>query len=253
MHHIRAAFFDIDGTLLPGDMAPMPLSTRQALLALRANGVRLFVATGRPPAMVRAMRELLQVGFDGYIAINGQCCADADGKPFYQKPLPQQAVQTLVPWLQAHPHIRCTFSELDFMYSNLPSSGFPLPVHDLTRCLTHTTYQISPHVPEELEPEILAHAPGCKFARWAAIGADLIPADGGKTVGMDKMLARFGLKREESIAFGDGLNDLEMLRHAGIGVAMGNAVDPVKQAADYVTAAVDADGIAQALAHLGIL
>ena len=79
------------------------------------------------------------------------------------------------------------------------------------------------------------------------------PACGGKPVGMQKMLERFGLRREECMAFGDGANDIEMLQYAGLGIAMGNGDDEVKRAADYVTDAVDADGIVNALRHFGLL
>lgn len=70
-----------------------------------------------------------------------------------------------------------------------------------------------------------------------------------KQKGIDEIIARFGFKLEETISFGDGGNDI-MLRHAAIGVAMGNAKE-VKQAADYVTASIDDDGIAKALKHFG--
>ena len=63
----------------------------------------------------------------------------------------------------------------------------------------------------------------------------------------------FGIAPEEIIAFGDGGNDIEMLRYAGIGVAMGNAADEVKQIADYVTTGVDNNGIAQALQHFNLI
>ena len=67
------------------------------------------------------------------------------------------------------------------------------------------------------------------------------------------MLARFGLTPAEAIAFGDGGNDREMLRAAGIGVAMGNAAPAVQAAADYVTAGVDEDGIWKAARHFQLL
>ena len=62
-----------------------------------------------------------------------------------------------------------------------------------------------------------------------------------KQQGIDQFIKRFGFKLEETMAFGDGGNDIGMLRHAGIGVAMGNANDEVKSHADYVTASVDED------------
>ena len=63
------------------------------------------------------------------------------------------------------------------------------------------------------------------------------------------MIRAHGIDLAETMAFGDGQNDIEMLRHAGIGVAMGNAADEVKRSADYVTTGVDRAGIAKALRH----
>ena len=70
---------------------------------------------------------------------------------------------------------------------------------------------------------------------------------------MDKFISHFGIKLEETMAFGDGGNDIDMIKHAGIGVAMGNARDEVKAAADYVTTSVDDNGILNALIELNIL
>ena len=71
--------------------------------------------------------------------------------------------------------------------------------------------------------------------------------------GMDVFLRHSGIDRSRSMAFGDGGNDVEMIRHAGVGVALGNAVDAAKRAADYVTATVDDDGVLRALQHYGVL
>ena len=61
------------------------------------------------------------------------------------------------------------------------------------------------------------------------------------------MIERYGIRREEVMAFGDGGNDIEMIEYAGIGVAMGNAVPQVKSAADYITADNDHDGVGLAV------
>ena len=70
---------------------------------------------------------------------------------------------------------------------------------------------------------------------------------------MDAVLEHFGFDLSESMAFGDGENDLPMLRHAHIGVAMGNADEFVKKQADYVTDSVDEDGILTALKHFELI
>ena len=107
--------------------------------------------------------------------------------------------------------------------------------------------------PKEEEEGFLSHLPGCKAARWNPYFTDIVPADGGKPVGLQKTLERWGIRQEESMAFGDGGNDIDMLRYAGVGVAMGNASDDVKLAADYVTADVDDDGVRRALEHYGVI
>ena len=68
-----------------------------------------------------------------------------------------------------------------------------------------------------------------------------------------KFLEQKGWTRSQIMAFGDGENDIEMLRYAGIGVCMGNGLDIVKQSADYVTDSVDEDGIAKALRHFEVI
>ena len=74
-----------------------------------------------------------------------------------------------------------------------------------------------------------------------------------KAEGIDRLLARFGIGLDETMAFGDGGNDIPMLRHVGTGVAMGNADGAVKAEADYVTTSVDEEGIARALRHFGLI
>ena len=71
-----------------------------------------------------------------------------------------------------------------------------------------------------------------------------IPKNGGKVIGIQKVLEHYGIRQEEMIAFGDGENDMEMLAWAGTGVAMGNAAPCAKESADWVAPAVDEDGIA---------
>ena len=265
MNKIKAAFFDIDGTLLSFATRRVPASAVRALEGMRSAGLKLFIASGRPPMYLGDLKSALDFRFDGYVLTNGQCCADADGVPFYNQALPKSSAPALLRWLEAHPEVVCAFCEADYVYDNRRSEavdarcraggmGLPHhPVEDPARALTHTTYQLNAYMPPEMDAPFAAAVPGFKAVRWNDVFADVIPADGGKTEGMARMLARFGLTRDECIAFGDGGNDIEMLKAAGIGVAMGNAAPAVQAAADYVTAGVDEDGIWKAAQHFGLL
>ena len=110
-----------------------------------------------------------------------------------------------------------------------------------------------PLVGEGAEQVFLDVMPHCVSTRWHPEGVDIIPAGDGKAAGIRATLDRYGLGREEIIAFGDGINDRSMLAMAGVSVAMGNAVQEVKDEADFVTDSVEEDGVCRALRHFGLL
>lgn len=265
MGRIRAAFFDIDGTLLTFGDRRMPDSTRRALLQMRQAGLKLFIASGRPPRYLENVQPILDIHFDGYVLTNGQCCTDADFVPFYNRALPKESVPALLRWLELHPDTVCTFCEEDYVYDNrhlekvkdqcLASHvGVPQhPVEDPARALTHPTYQLNLYMPPEMDAPFAQAVPGYRAVRWNDAFADIIPADGGKAEGLARMMARHGLTADACIAFGDGGNDIDMLKAAGIGVAMGNGAAAVQAAADYVTDRVDRDGIWKAALHFGLI
>ena len=106
--------------------------------------------------------------------------------------------------------------------------------------------------PAELE-RFAKEIPHCRMTYWDPIAVDIIAAEGGKMWGIRQMLKHLGLKPEEVMVFGDGENDVEMIRYAGIGIAMENGEASAKEAADYVTAGVDEDGIWKGLVHYGLI
>lgn len=105
----------------------------------------------------------------------------------------------------------------------------------------------------EREHLLLDRAPHLKTTRWHPNFLDVIPPSGGKDRGMDALLDYFRIPVEDAMAFGDGENDLSMLLHAGIGVAMGSAHEEMKRQVDWVTGTADEDGVVQALAHFGLI
>ena len=261
--NIQAVFFDIDGTLVSFETHHVPDSTRRALEALRARGVRLFLATGRAPTELAFLQKELSISFDGVVALNGQYCMLGE-RVVYQRPIPTDSLAQLLPYLEES-GIACDFVELGYFYLSritpqvhavralLGDTITHEPIDDPRRIFTHDTYQLCAFLDEADEPAFFAHLPGCRSARWNPLFTDVIPADGGKPVGIQKLLDACGIPLAQTMAFGDGGNDKEMLEAVGLGVAMGNAVPAVKAAADYVTADVDSDGILHALQHFGLL
>ena len=127
------------------------------------------------------------------------------------------------------------------------------PVRPARYALGREIYQAVTFLSREQEHLLLDRAPHLKTTRWHPNFLDVIPPTGGKDLGMDAILDHFGIPLENCMAFGDGENDLSMLIHAGIGVAMGTASGAVKAQADYTAPSVDEDGIARTLSHLGLL
>lgn len=262
---IQAVFFDIDGTLITLGTRVFPASAVSALTELKEKGVRLFIASGRPPVQLKLMPEVFHtIPWDGYVMMNGQYCMEGDKTVFHTLSVARKTLEVLVPWLREQSFV-CVFNEFGYSYSTrfnpdhyayLKSIGKEkemLDVKDCTRALSHTTYQINAYIPPEQDAEFLRHAPGMKSARWTDRFADMIPAEGGKTVGIQKTLDHFGIPLSACMAFGDGGNDIGMLEYVPLGIAMGNAEEKVKKAADYVTDAVDRDGVYKALKHFGVL
>ena len=80
-------------------------------------------------------------------------------------------------------------------------------------------------------------------------GADIIPAENGKVMGAARILERYGASWDDAIAIGDSMNDIELIKKAAFGIAMGNAMPEVQEAADYVAPDIDASGLADAIAR----
>ena len=257
---IKAIFFDVDGTLLSFETHRMPESTLNALHRLREQGIKLFICTGRHPCMVESLKDIFP--FDGVVAFTGQYCALGD-EVLYRNPLPPSVMEAIAKAAEAggFPCIYFGGDEI-FVLDHGPfyhffRKGFDLPespIRSIAHTLTVPVYQVVIALDREQEEKKLRpFAPDLTAARWHPEFLDILPEGGGKDVGMQVMMDHLGITREEVMAFGDGANDLPMLRHAGISVVMGSAADDVKAQGDYVTGTADEDGIATALAHFGLI
>lgn len=256
---IEAIFFDVDGTLLSFQTHVLTPATLEALHTLRRKGIRLFVSTGRHYAMLEELHQ--HFTFDGYITLSGQYVTVGD-RVLAHQPLEREAVEELVSAVEQH-GFSTIFLEGTDIYINAENEAarqfaqglsVPMPpVRSPQYALGRTLYQAVTFLTREQEHLLLDQAPHLKATRWHPSFLDIIPPNGGKDKGMDAILDHFGIPVERTMAFGDGENDLSMLAHAGIGVAMGSASDLVKEAADWVTGTVDEDGVTAALAHFQLI
>lgn len=257
---IKAAFFDIDGTLVSFNTHTVPQSTLDAISDIRRQGVKVFIATGRPLPFINNLGAL---EYDGIMSVTGASCTTADGTIISQNPVPKEDIERLIADLKEHPMPVAFASDEKAIVTYLEADtkkfqdvftllNIQLPVSQpVEEALKMGVMQVIAFFTEEEEPRIMRDVlKGCDANRWHPYFADCVAKGTNKATGIDAICKHYGIALNETVAFGDGGNDITMLRHAGIGVAMGNASDEVKQHADMITDTVDNDGIAKALKSL---
>lgn len=257
---IRALFLDVDGTLISFRTHEVPASALEALHRAHARGVRLFIATGRAVGDLAGLEE---IPYDGVVALNGADCLMRDGEVVARHLIPRAEFEQAMA-LSAEMDFPVGLELNDGIFVNRVTPvveevarlvAHPVPeVVDLRRLFDRgDCCQMCFYVDPELEKRVMARLPSMVATRWCPIFTDVNLRGIDKATGMAEFAERFGLGAAETMAFGDGGNDVPMLRAAGIGVAMGGACDEALRAADWVTATVDDDGIRRALEHFGVI
>ena len=264
MNDYKLIAIDIDGTLVKNDQTISP-RTLHSLIQAQQRGVKVCICSGRPAYGIAPHADTLRLAeFGGYVVSynGGGICDWATKEEIY--------AQTLD--LSILPHLcECTrqngFSILTYVddyivaegpnvkaspYVQFTSMRNKMPVQQVDDFLKEVTYPISkcmivgdPEPLHRLEEEMAPQLKGKAEAyRSEPFFLEVVPEGIEKAQGLSALLTHLGMKREELMAFGDGFNDIGMIRFAGMGVAMENAQEVVKKAADFVTLSNEADGIA---------
>lgn len=258
MKNKKLIFFDIDGTLLDHDKK-LPQSARHAVEKLKQNGHFVSIATGRAPFMYEKLREKL--GISSYISFNGQYVV-LEEEPVFKNPLSEDELLHLTEKATENDHPLVYMDHQD-MKANIPfhsridtsfgSLKFDHPKYDPSYLSGREIYQALLFCTADEEPPYEDTFESFDFVRWHEVSTDVLPAGGSKANGIEAMMTRLGMTKEDVYVFGDGPNDMEMLEFTENSVAMGNAGPEVKKAASFVTRNVDDDGILHGLKHMGLL
>ena len=251
--------FDLDGTLLDDQKHPLP-STLTALRQLEQQGHLLTIATGRTLLYIEDI--LAETQLKNYIVCNGSA-AFVDGQQLVKENLNPQVLEHLITQARAlkfvlavltlHKIKRLTNFAPEQMTKAMTSFGKALPDFDAHFAEQHEIYQALAFFDASMDATFTAEFPAFKFVRWHPYCVDVIPRAGSKAETIMAVAKHEGIAAADTIAFGDALNDLEMIQDAGVGVAMGNASPQIKQVADLVTADNEHDGIYQALQQLDLI
>lgn len=248
MDELRIVFFDIDGTLIDMERKEISEKTLEALRRLKERGMLLCLATGRGPLTLPRFEG---VEFDAFLTFNGSYCFNRE-ETIFSNPLPGEDVRTLIRNAAALGR-PVSIATRDRMVANgrdqdlVDYYAFAKRevevAPDFDRAAGEEVYQVMLGCRKADYPLLLRGTRRAKIAAWWDRAADIIPADGGKGVGIGKILAFYQLDRAQALAFGDGDNDIEMLQAVGRGIAMGNASQGLKAVADDVCGPVAQDGI----------
>lgn len=269
----KALFFDIDGTLV-NFQGKMPDSAGNALRQVQKKGHKIVICSGR--SLCQIYPWLLDMKFDGIIAASG-AYVECDAQVIYEHHMESRALvaaKTLLELAdacyaaQTKDGIVATERGKRRMWERFRSMGLKEDVADQV----WKNMQIDEHLEQRCDIEKLNYFESqmsvaeiqeqlSEYFDVTAMSFEL-PTDGSgeissrginKALGIQKYIEHVGITRKDTIAFGDGPNDFDMIKYAGIGVAMGNALDALKKQADYVTVGIDEDGIEHALKELKLL
>ena len=263
----KAVFFDIDGTLIDIRTGHTKLTpeVKEAIGKLRQAGHYAFIASGRPLAYLD--EELLQPGlFNGFVLMNGALVL-CEGQVLNDQSLPRETVQEIVSLCEERKvqyvlesrekiYLRPEFDQVRRFYVGIDVS------------LKNFVEDFGLEDIDVYKMEFVCDNPGGnglfdKLLNWPGLTGLMDPAHlknmelyataVTKGTGIEHALEKLGLPREQSYAFGDGLNDLEMMDFAGHSICMAGGSEACRAAADFVTTSVDDGGIRRALEHFQLI
>lgn len=253
---IKALFFDIDGTLVSFKTHKILDSTVRAIRRAKDMGLQIYISTGRPFSLINNIHEISNL-IDGFITVNGAYCF-IDKQVIFCSPIPQDDVSAVIK-MSDEMGFACMVvgekevvmyhsnAKVDVIFRQMLNVRQMKESNDIDALLRQPVLQLTPVISENEERQIMPLLTHCVSSRWYPDFADITARDVDKGRGLTAVMSYKGLSREETMAFGDGGNDIPIIKAAGIGVAMGNANESLKSVADYVTAAVDDNGIESAL------
>ena len=256
---IKIIFFDIDDTLRNSKTGFVPSTIPTIFKQLRENGILTGIATGR--GIFGVVPEIKALKPDFFVTLNGAYIEDKKGNVIYSNKIAKDKVEEYITWTK----------EVGIDYGLVGSHAAKL-----SRRTEMISQAIDPIYPDlEVDPDFYQKediyqmwtfeeqgddlvlpdtlASTLRMVRWHEHSSDVVPISGSKAAGVAKVVDQLGLKPENVMVFGDGLNDLELFDYAGISIAMGVSHERIKEKADYITKTLEEDGIFNALEGFGMV
>ena len=256
---IKIVFFDIDDTLRDSKTGFIPTAIPTVFQQLREKGILTGIATGR--GIFGVVPEIRELKHDFFVTLNGAYIEDKKGNVIDSNKISKDKVETYIAWTKevgidyglvaSHTAKLSTRTELiseaiDPIYPELDVDPDFYEKEDIYQMWTFEERGDDLILPDTLASTL-------RMVRWHEHSSDVVPISGSKAAGVAKVVEHLGLKPENVMVFGDGLNDLELFDYAGISIAMGNSHEKIKEKADYITKTLEEDGIFDALERFGMV
>lgn len=255
---------DLDGTLKNSHNEITP-KTREALIECQKRGLIVVLASGRPTPGLRHEAEALELARYGGILLsfNGARVYDLkNDRSIFEKVVRKEETNVIYDRAKAYGLGCMTYEGMNILTEDDDDRYVQVEksINDLTiahvdhfkEAFDHDVYKVlltgEPEYLASIEEEFKApFGDTLSIYRSAPYFIEVMANGVDKAASLQRLCEALGTTRESMIAFGDGFNDISMIKFAGLGVAMGNAQDPVKEVADLITLSNDEDGIYETL------
>ena len=264
---IKLILCDIDNTILPPHHTAISRRVKEAFDKVRQKGIQVIIDTGRhytfiPPSFFE------DLPMEYIVTINGACLCDHDGNILYKKEMSEEQMNRITALCQENGlGLGFKFSDRIVTYANYDIfvEGYTQNIPELRNKILNDDAKRSHHLTagyplgtflignENIIEPFVHTMPELTFAWSARRGYDVFLKDITKASGAEPLLEKLGIGWQNVLAFGDAGNDTPMIQAAGIGVAMENSKDDVREAADMIAPPCDEDGVAQVLEDLHLI
>ena len=256
---IKIIFFDIDDTLRNSKTGFIPSTIPTIFKQLREKEILTGIATGR--GIFGVVPEIKALKPDFFVTLNGAYIEDKKGNVVYSNKIAKDKVEDYITWTKevgidyglvgSHAAKLSRRTEMisqaiDPIYPDLEVDPDFYQKEDIYQMWTFEEQGDDLTLPDSLASTL-------RMVRWHEHSSDVVPISGSKAAGVAKVVNQLGLKPENVMVFGDGLNDLELFDYAGISIAMGISHEKIKEKADYITKTLEEDGIFDALEGFGMV
>ena len=256
---IKIIFFDIDDTLRNSKTGFIPSTIPTVFKQLREKGILTGIATGR--GIFGVVPEIKALKPDFFVTLNGAYIEDKKGNVICSNKIAKDKVEEYITWTKevgidyglvgSHAAKLSRRTEMisqaiDLIYPDLEVDPDFYQKEDIYQMWTFEDQGDDLTLPESLASTL-------RMVRWHEHSSDVVSISGSKATGVAKVVDQLGLKPENVMVFGDGLNDSELFDYAGISVAMGISHDNIKEKADYITKTLEENGIFDALEGFGMV